>query len=176
LIVRFSGVPADELTSALIERFGAGETEARFLAAYSEGRPGIAISLLGNEGFFEWRTRVVELAVRVASTDVRHALKLSEDLQGLSQADKETGKTQRAAMRQTLDALVLWYRDLLSLSIQGGSAQIVNSDLRGSLSSVHITPERITAAIDTLLWARKCVEGNANVQMMADVTMMRLMK
>lgn len=175
LTVRFSHIGLEELADALIERLGASTEDAHFLAAYSEGRPGAAISLLGNESFFEKRRQIVELASKLSS-DRRYALRLSEELLRLAQPEKAEGRTQRAAMLSVLGSLVLWYRDLLSISIRGESAQIVNSDLRDKLTSLATDQERISSAIETLLWARRAVEGNANIQIISDVTVMRLTK
>jgi hypothetical protein len=33
---------------------------------------------------------------------------------------------------------------------------------------------KAASAVETLIWARKAVEGNANVQLISDVLMMRL--
>lgn len=175
LVIRFANAGEDELKEALMSRFGAGEDEARFLTAYSEGRPGAAISLVGNENFFEWRRQVVNLAIRILSLDVRYALRLSEDLQNLAQAEKD-GKNQRLAMRDLFNALILLYRDLLNLAIQGINAEIINSDLREQLMAVRPDSQRVMSGIDTLLWARKAVEGNANVQLVSDVVVMRLIR
>lgn len=173
--VRFSSVPAEELAGALVERFDADLERARFLAAYSEGRPGLAISILKNENFDSRREKIIEFASEVASSDQRHALRLSEELQAIAGDGKNEGKTQRAVMRTVLDALVLWYRDLLSLSVQGASAQLVNTDMKHRLALVSMPPDRASSAIETLLWARRSIEGNANVQLISDVMMMRLL-
>jgi DNA polymerase III subunit delta' len=176
LLVRFANAPAQELADALVDRFGASRKEAEFLAAYSEGRPGIAISLLGNEKFVEWREKVVSLATGIQSHSRSFALRLSEDFQKLTAADKEDNTSKRSATRMAIDSLILIYRDLLSLAVRGASAQLINSDMRSTLESHPIAPERATAGIETLLWARKALEGNANVQLLADVLMMRLMR
>ncbi|MBI2844229.1 MAG: DNA polymerase III subunit delta' [Armatimonadetes bacterium] len=162
LVVRFAYVNVRELAQALVERFDAKQEEAEFLAAFSEGRPGIAISLLGNESFFAWRNRIAELAERIVNSDLRAGLRLSEDLQSLASAETGDGITQRSAMRSALTALLQRYRDLLSISVH-------NSDGRGD-------PGRISRAIEALLWARRAVEGNANLQLTADVLMLRLVR
>lgn len=172
--VRLSGVPAEELAAALVERFDVSMERADFIAAYSEGRPGLAISILKNEDFDSWREKIIEFAAEVSASDQRHALRLSEELQALAEDGKEEGKTQRAAMRSLLDALVLWYRDLLSLSVREDAAQLVNIDMRHRLSLFPMTPDRASLSIETLLWARRAIEGNANIQLIADVTMMKL--
>lgn len=170
LMVRFSTATAEELAEALAERFGADTEEARFLAAYSEGRPGVAISLVGNEEFFEWRKDVVRLAENICTSDRWSALRLSEDMQKLAR-----GEGQRAQMRLAIDALILLYRDLLSISIRGDGAQIINSDIRDTLAATSPHPVRVSKSIETLLWARRALEGNANIQLLSDVLMMRLL-
>lgn len=172
--VRFPNVPADQLAAALIDRFEADEEQARFLAAYSEGRPGAAISILRNENFQAARHDIIDLADKIAFSDEQMALRLSEELQKLVEKSKGENQTQRAAMRNVLDTLVLWYRDLLNIKVCGESAQLINADLRDRLSSLSLDVNRASKAIETLIWARKAVEGNANVQLISDILMMRL--
>ncbi len=196
LAVRFSTAGADELARALTDRFGATQEEAGFLAAYSVGRPGIAISLLGNEAFADWRRRLVDLATKVASSSDQCAMKLSSDLQRLAAGEtdeeepeqseaaedgepeerraKPSTKGKRAAMLRTLDSLVVWYRDVLCLAVRGESADIVNSDMREQLASCVTDSARITRGIETLLWARRAIEANGNVQIISDTAMVRL--
>jgi len=175
LLIRFSQVRVEDMARALVERFGATEEDARFLAAYSEGRPGCAIRLLGNDSFFEWRRQLTELAAAISTEDRRRALRLSEELQRLAGVRKEDGQTQRAAMRSALQVLSLWYRDLLNLSVRGQAAELINTDLRERLVSIRSDAGAASAAIETLLWACRVIEGNANVQLTSDVTVMRLM-
>jgi DNA polymerase-3 subunit delta' len=176
LQIRFAGVSPIELKNALIERFDTDPEQAEFLAAYSEGMPGKAISILGSESFTDWRQKVIDLAGRITSHDQRYALRLSEELQDVVDEGKEMGKSQRAAMNETLSTLILWYRDILNLSIRGKSANLINSDLCDTLATVRMDAGSALAAIETLLWAKRAVEGNANVQLISDVTMMRLLR
>ena len=172
-IVRFAGVPIEELAPELIKRFGISEPRAQFLASYSEGRPGTAISLIGNDSFFQWRDDITVFALKLSSAGLAHVPKLSEEL--LSLSENENGKkNQRLAVKETLDALILWYRDLLSLTVQGKDAQIINCDLRNTLNQVRISSEKAAGAIESLIWARRAVESNANVQLISDVVTARL--
>lgn len=175
MLVRFANVPFEELADALVERFGSSRDEAEFLSAYSEGRPGAAISLLGNEKFAEWRQRLVAFSGAIASQDRSYALRMSEEFQKLTEADKEDNTTKRAATRLAIDSLILLYRDRLSLAIRGDDAQLINADVRSTLAEHPMPPERASQGIETLLWARKALEGNANMQLLSDVLVMRLM-
>ncbi len=174
--LRFANVAADVVTRALIERYQAREDQAEFLAAYSEGRPGIAVGLLSNEAFAEFRSRVIELASRIRQNKLPAALRVSEEFQKLTTGDKEDNQGKRVAIRMAIDSLILIYRDLLSLVISRDSAQLINSDIRDTLASLPADSESISHGIDTLLWARRALEGNANIQLLSDVLMMRLMR
>lgn len=175
LQVRFPNVSVEKLADALMNGYSVDKERAEFLAAYSEGRPGKAISIMEDEGFNSWRAEIGKLASGISASSTRSALRLSEDLQKLASQGKEDGQSQRAAMKTVLDALVLWYRDVLGLSVQGQSARLINSDLRELLTSLPASPDRASAAIETLLWAERAIEGNANVQLISDVVMIRLL-
>lgn len=172
-IVRFAAVTVEALATELMKRFGISESSAQFLASYSEGRPGAAISLIGNEQFFKWRNDVAAFALKLPSAGLAHVPKLSEELLALTETDKDK-KNQRQAVKETLDALILWYRDLLSLAVQGENAQVINCDLRDTLSQVRISPDQAINAIESLIWARRAVESNANIQLISDVVTARL--
>jgi len=172
--IRFYSAAAETLKNALVERFGASPEQAEFLAAYSEGRPGKAISILKNENFAPWRQKVVELAGKICSSDVRYALKLSEELLNIAEEIKDKNTPLRTVVKPVLDILVTWYRDLLDLSVRGESAQLINFDLRDTLMAFTGDAARISSAINALVWARRALDGNANVQLVSDVTLVRL--
>ncbi len=174
LQVRFSSIPVDVLSKALVDRFGIDSKRAEFLAAYSQGRPGRAISMMKNESFDNWRERIIDLAERITSSDRRYALRLSEDMQELIGDGKDDGMTQRAAMKVVLDGLLLWYQDLLNISIRGEQAELANSDIRDRFASILMSPGRAASAIETIFWAKRAIEGNANIQLISDVAMIRL--
>ncbi len=91
--VRFTSVDLEELTTRLQEMTGVSPERARFLAAYSQGCPGVAISLANNDLFFEMRDTISELAEQVRSAKLWAALKLAEELRStggkLAKAVKE---------------------------------------------------------------------------------------
>lgn len=65
-LVRFGRVEAGALTERLIEEHGADPSEAAFLATYSQGRPGIAIRLIGDQEFRRRRESVAAVALAAA--------------------------------------------------------------------------------------------------------------
>ncbi|MDO8683172.1 MAG: DNA polymerase III subunit delta' [Armatimonadota bacterium] len=200
--VRFRQSSMEILRTELMERFGASEEKADFLARYSEGRPGAAISLLNDEDFFTRRDAILDLALQAASTPKSHALRLAEDFRKscatAAKAPKKS-KTSRSAktedeesdapaasaktgsrkdLRQGLDSLILWYRDLLSLSLAGQNAPIVNVDKKMELSqgAAGLDLKHTRRVLSSLLWAKRAIEGNANTQLITEVLMMRMLR
>jgi len=207
-VVRFRQAPVETLKTVLHERFGADEDKADFLARYSEGRPGVAISLLQDEGFFARREAILALARRAETLPKSFALRLAEDFRKSSarpaptvsgpvakgagkakavredtESDEDSGPDEKAKagrrdIRQGLDSLVLWYRDLLSLSISGPDAPVVNVDKRAELSQslAHADARRLRSILGSLNWAKRAIAGNANTQLITEVVMMRLLR
>lgn len=177
-MVRFNQVNTDELASRLIEDFDADEYEAAFLATYSQGRPGTAIQLLGNEDFFKKRDVIISVAAGIASKNPWLSLKLSETLRSFDEKDA-AGKKRgaRDMMIETLDIFVLWYRDLLAAKTQGESASVVNSDKIDEImrqSGKYAHAGHLFNAVDAILSAKKAIMGNANPQIVTEALMMRL--
>jgi len=199
-LVRFRAMSAESLENVLVERFQADSEQAKFLAAFSEGRPGRAISLLGNDDFFARRDALVALANRAIDEPVAGALKLSEELRKLaggsvvpdveeeaeaddeeeepSQPSRGRTKLKKTDLIRALDTLVLWYRDLLSIKVRGPEAPVVNLDKAAELAEraaqCHLSYLR--SSLKTLTDAKRYLDGNANVQLLSDVLAMRLMQ
>lgn len=198
-VVRFRQTPADVLTNALQERFGADVEKAEFLARYSEGRPGVAISLLEDDEFFARREAILWLAQKAASSPESMALRLAEDFRkscavatakpkrkgkSTKKADEApedaeaSAKSGRREIRQGFDSLILWYRDLLSLALVGANAPIVNLDKQDELASTlpYLQPARTREILSSLIWAKRAIDGNANTQLITEVVMMRILQ
>ena len=158
-LVRFTQADTDELATRLVEDFAVDPDQARFLATYSQGRPGAAIGLIGNQDFMSRRDAVIVTAAGASSGKPWLALKLAETLrsgevpeeeqepasfdkaqdakdeqEAATGAEKTARKKERqsarSALRLSLDMLLVWYRDLLAAKLQGNDAALVNCDKR----------------------------------------------
>ncbi len=96
--VRFTSVDLEELTARLQEMTDVSPERARFLSAYSQGCPGVAISLANNDLFFEMRDTISELAEQVRSAKLWAALKLAEEL-------RSTGGKLAKAVKEDIDEI-----------------------------------------------------------------------
>lgn len=194
-LVRFEQVPADELAARLVEEHGLSPEEADFLAIYSQGRPGVAIGLIDDDDFRRKRENVAGVVAVAARGNAWAALALAEALRSGSgpqtaeteeedadapkQAKAAAGarKGVRDAVTEALDMLLVWYRDMLAIKLQGDDAPIVNTDKRGELidlSDKFAHAGKLFNAVHAILHAKRTIQGNANPQIVTEALMMRL--
>ncbi|MCL5105181.1 MAG: DNA polymerase III subunit [Armatimonadetes bacterium] len=191
-LVRFTQVNAEELAARLVEEHGLDRKQADFLAAYSQGCPGRAIDLIGNDAFFERRNAVIEVASKASSGNPWLALKLAgvliskdsaapeasdEDPDSEPAPAKQAKKGSRDTVIESLDMLVVWYRDLLAAKLQGEQAAVVNLDrvdeiLAQASRYPHAGP--LAGAVEAILRAKRGILGNANQRIVAEALMMKL--
>lgn len=193
-LVRFDQVSTDELAARLIDDYGQETDQAEFLATYSQGRPGVAIGLIGNDEFQAKRENIAAVARVASGGDKWAALGLAEAMRTGSGApsgeaeddDEEAPQPARAAgarksardtASEALDMLLVWYRDLLAVKMQGPEAAIVNTDRRGELldqSATYPHAGPLLSRVEAILRAKRRVQGNGNPQIVTEALMMRL--
>lgn len=87
--VRFTPARADQLASRLAEDYGVDPERAAFLALFSQGRPGTAIRMIDDEGFFARRGEVIAVAEALTSGSPWLALNLAGRLRSTGSASSE---------------------------------------------------------------------------------------
>jgi DNA polymerase-3 subunit delta' len=181
-VVRFRSVPEQIIAAALIAR-GIDKTRADILAAYAQGRPGIAIRALTTGTVFAGRDDVLESAVQssmglstIASFKIADDLrKASSKLIDLGSLDDDSGA--RTRLTNACDILVLWYRDLLVSKSTNGSGRLLNPD-RAETLAMHArryTLAEIEKAIDLVQDTRRYIGRNANGQLATEYLMLNLL-
>lgn len=171
-VVRFIQVGTDELAARLESEHGVEHAHAAFLASFSQGCPGKAISLIGNDSFFEHRDRVIKAARSASSGKPWAALKLAEILRASD--EKKSGKD---AALESLDILALWYRDLLAASANTVQDSYINIDKTEQIQEQagrYASPDALENAIDAIIYTRRRILGNANPQIATESLMIRL--
>ena len=183
----------DLLAERLIEERGGCADEAEFLATYSQGRPGIAIGLIGNTEFQSKRDIVALVAKAAAAGNPWSALRLAETLRSGEAIETEAPEEEEAAPSQTrsaaarkgvrdtaieaLDMLLVWYRDLLAVKTQGEDAPIVNADRRSEIAQQamrYAGPDSLLARLEAILYTKRRIQGNAIPQIATEALMMQL--
>ncbi len=183
-VVHFGLLPADAIENTLQTRFGVAPAQARFLAAYSEGRLGRAVSLARSPSLLAGRESLLDLAHDLLTAPPIKSFKLGEEFRKLApklkanedeDAAAETGeeKAGREPLGRALDLLATttgtflppacWGRNAPRRSMWTGATK--SSSLAGPL----LRPEQLERALALLLDVRQAVERNANSQLAIEV-------
>jgi DNA polymerase-3 subunit delta' len=193
-MLRVFQVPAVELIDRLIEDFNADQEHAEFLASYTQGCPGLAISLLNDTQFQKDRDAIAQIASDVPKIGARAYLRLAENLRtgGVSgdssddsdDQDSEDAPTKKKAkpsarnsVMASMDTLLIWYRDLLAAKLQGEEASLVNSDRRQEIvrqASLYPNAESLQVILKSILSTRRSILGNANAQIQTEALLAKM--
>ena len=181
-VVHFGLLAADMIESTLVFRFEIAPAQARFLAAYSEGRLGRAVALARSPSLLAGREALLDLAHDLLTAPPVKSFKLGEELRKLAPKLKATEdddtaepgeeKVSREPLGRALDLLATYFHDVLTLGVVGPDrANIVNADRREQLISLakKQTPEKMEQALGLLLDIRQAIERNANSQLAVEV-------
>ena len=179
--VHFGLLPVGEIENVLQTRFAVAPAQARFLAAYSEGRLGRAVALARSPALLAGREALLDLAYDLLTAPPIKSFKLGEDFRKLAPKLKATGedeaegaeeKTGREPLTRALDLLASYFRDVLSAAVMGPArANLVNVDRRDEILGLvdRCPSERTERALALLLDIRQAIERNANSQLALDV-------
>ncbi len=180
--VHFGLLPAPLIEMTLQDRFGVAPAQARFLAAYSEGRLGRAVALARSPSLLAGREALLDLAYDLLTAPPVKSFKLGEEFRKLAPKLKATEddeaaepgeeKSGREPLGRALDLLAAYFRDVLSLGVMGpGRASLVNADRREQLLTLAArhAPDRMEQALGLLLDVRQAIERNANSQLAVEV-------
>ena len=122
------------IESALQTRFDVAPAQARFLAAYSEGRLGRAVALARSPSLLAGREALLDLAYDLLTAPPIKSFKLGEEFRKLAPKLKATEdddaaepgeeKAGREPLGRALDLLATYFRDVLIAGRHGaGPAQ-----------------------------------------------------
>ncbi|MEO7715256.1 MAG: DNA polymerase III subunit [Capsulimonas sp.] len=180
-VIHFGLLPASEIETVLIARHGADPDQARFLAAYSEGRIGRAISLLRSPELLAGRDELLDLADKAMRAPQIASFKLAEEFRKLAPKLKsdvgdaggdEKERSAREPVLNALSMLAVYFRDLTALRVMGASrAVIVNAD-RGEQLKKSVTvysEEALIKAMSLIFSIRQGIERNANAQLATEL-------
>jgi DNA polymerase-3 subunit delta' len=185
-MVRFRQASTDVITQAVAARKGLPESEARVMAAYSQGSIGRAFRLADAPEIREQRDNLLTLAERIAHSPGIAAFKLAEDLRnaakpgkakkGEDDGDGGADRTARGDLGRALDVLSAWHSDLLTVALRGPDAPVVHADRRAALvqAAGRYRTEQLAENVETLFTFRRHLARNANAQLATEVMMLKL--
>ena len=199
-IVRLRAASAPDLAGYLRESLKLDGERAAMLAAYSEGRVGQAITLAQGTAVADEIGRVLDYAEALPAAPPYRALKAAEQMRKLAAQMKailgeepaetaEAGgeesegatsreKTGRRQFAAVIDLLVTFYRDLHALRVGAGTGALVHQNRTAALTRLAEmgSPDRWTSCLDALMLARRRLDANANIALVTEILLMRLLE
>lgn len=195
--IRLSALPIETVARTLQERTGCEPERALTLASYAEGRIGQAMQMAQHPTMGEEMAKVLDFAEVLPKAPLVRALRIAEQMRkltgqvrslsggeekGEAESTGEEGTKERVGRQQLaaiFDLLVLFYRDLLALSVDASANdRVVNRDRVARLVELAEagTPERWVTCLDSLLLARRWLDANANIALLTEILVMRLLE
>ena len=183
--VPFGTLPPAAIEEALMKKFAVPAEQARFLAAYCEGRLGLAVMLARSPKLLAARDELLDLAETLTKAPAIYSFKAGEEFRKLApklkmaadlNVDSSEDKGTRESLARALDLLALYYRDLLSCRVGGPRPFLVNVDRQVQIAaaSARFQPAELEIALSSISAVRHAIERNANAQLSIDVLFSRL--
>lgn len=148
--IKFYPMQRDILRDILIKEYGLGNTKAHFIAYFSEGRFGQALSLKDSD-IFESKNKII-----------------NEFFFKPGQGPKAAGISDKEEFRAAMNILAVWLRDLYLIKSGFASAQLVNLDRRDDLLKVArgCSFSDFDAAFDSISDSLLRLEQNINLKLL----------
>jgi DNA polymerase-3 subunit delta' len=161
--LRFHPIPSDIVARYLEEKLGLDGETAAALAASSGGSIGRAVEMHG-ESYLARRKQFIEKICEG----------FSDPMKGILFAG-DFGKD-RQEIQLRFEIMRSWYRDLLVYKETGETKKLVHQDFAEAVESMAggMTPSEILRALETVEWAYKALEKNANKQLTLEAMTFKL--
>lgn len=191
-VINFNPVRSEE-TMEFLQTMYPGESPERLqtLVSMSAGRIGWAQRLLQHPETLEIRGELLELCMRLASADYVDCNWAGERLVDaaerwwLATNDEELAekalkasrsRVLRVTMRDIIDILLTWLRDLLLVTCSSETGSLINIDHLDDLKAVAVGTKiaRYRRACSYLHDLKSDLRGNANLQLVSEILALRL--
>jgi len=165
-VIRLRPLAVNDLTRRLVQEVNCTSQQARYLAHFTMGSPGLAATLAAGD-FFQERDRLIDMMIGMGA-DGHFAA--AEEMFKRAGGSADTSQERREVLLTFLDVIALFYRDVLAETLGGDGAPLINEDraedvrtLAGRLSSERA--RRILASIEE---ARRVLLLNANQKLLLE--------
>ncbi len=161
-------MPWTDLATELAEAHSIDRGEAELLARLSGGRPGWALSAIGDPSIMEERNQEVDRAAGLTTTTMEEKFGYASELASSHYKSHDTTSW-------VLDLWLRWWRDLLLVK-EGAEDFVHNLDRIEALkdSAAGLTTVQVVGAIKAIMTTFDALDANANARLALEVLMMRL--
>ncbi|KRT60345.1 MAG: DnaX, DNA polymerase III, gamma/tau subunit, DNA polymerase III subunit delta' [Chloroflexi bacterium CSP1-4] len=161
--VRCALIPTAEIERVLVERHGASQERARFLAALAAGRIGRAVAWAQSAEVLERRDRFLTHLVNMETADPLGRLDAAEEL-------TRTKEQLPERVGELLEIAALWYRDLAVWKETQDPSLIINLDRRGEIEhwAAALAWDDLARRIEATAAARDSLERNVQPRILLE--------
>ncbi len=164
--VRFVALSVEKLVAFLEQKAQLTSERARLIASLAEGCPGRAISMDAEQALE--KRDMVEKLFQTISSGVQDVRILFTQVEALL--------SQKEAIHDYLDIMLVWYRDMYLLHEQGSTKLVANSDAieRLTQTAERLSARQIKRLFDSVYHAKRDILRNANLQLTLEVMLISL--
>lgn len=162
IIMNLRGVDTKLIQQHLMHKYQIPDYQARVCAAYAQGNTGKAVLMATSEYFREMQEFILRLLKRIDDMEVYEIVRAIHDM-----------TTYKVDIRDLLDLMMVWYRDVLILKATSDVNQVVFQDEYKYLQkkAVKSSYEGLNNIMEALEKAKVRLKANVNF----DVTMEMLL-
>ncbi|MCP5004561.1 MAG: DNA polymerase III subunit delta' [Planctomycetes bacterium] len=177
-VIRFKPIHKQLIKEYLMEKFTSSKEEIEWAADYCCGSIGKACTLL-RDGFFQKNIDVIN---RISGLTTEQNLDCAENLVKDALTHAGTLEEGRKTLRNTLNCLLRYYRDMLILKISKrdnkdtAGLPIFNTNQAEALKvhSAHYSREKIMKTIDEIFLSFEYLDCNANIHLLIENLVTRI--
>ncbi len=164
-VVHLRPMPAEALAKELVSPSVTPE-QARYLAAFTTGSPGLARQLATPE-FFAERDWLIDLAAKL---DRRTRFAAADEMFKRSGDKDDAAQGRREMLTRFLDVLALFYRDVLAASLGSDAGSSANADRAADVTALagRLDAESLQGILGAIESAREAVAFNANQKLLLE--------
>ncbi len=164
--IRFHALPADLIARVLQERYRVGAERAAALARFAGGSLGRAVAMTDEETqeFVDWLAGLAE------GLTPANALDAAQEVLGRTRRAGERAEAARARLRDALQFLLAYYRDLLLLRAQNAPDLVFNVDRLPALESQCRAwrTRQLERAVERVMEAMTHLDMNVNLSLLLE--------
>ncbi len=164
--IRFTALGVEKLVAFLEQKAQLPSERARLIASLAEGCPGRAVSMDAEQALE--KRNLVENLFQSLSSGLQDVRILFNHVEGLL--------SQKEAIHEYLDMMLIWYRDMYLLFEKGDKALVANSDAIDRLmqSAKPLSARHIQRLFEIVYQTKLDILRNANLQLTLEVMLISL--
>lgn len=163
-IINFYPIEKNKIEKMLVSKYGKTREEANFIAHFTNGSLGKAITYSESLDFFKLRDETLDIVDQIVRGD-KFNIFISIDFFNVHKEDYE----------DILDILLYWFKDLILYKKVGSSELLINQDKISLLSKQSfLKEEKINDIIYTVIETKENINRHVNYQLAIETMLLNM--